>query len=90
MSFSHGIALFSSSIFSINDGSGPLDTFLFVVFLFFLCCGGHIFPVDNDYSLIVIAVLVAVDLKIISIAPSNNFSSVNFFVFDSDIFKRIK
>ena len=35
VSFSHGIALFSSSIFSINGGSGPLDTFLFVVFLFF-------------------------------------------------------
>ena len=35
VSFSHGIALFSSSIFSINGSSGPLDTFLFVVFLFF-------------------------------------------------------
>ena len=36
VSFSHGIALFSSSIFSINGGSGPLDTFLFVDFFFSL------------------------------------------------------
>ena len=34
VSFSHGIALFSSSIFSIYHGSGPFDTFLFVVFFF--------------------------------------------------------
>ena len=48
VSFSHGIALFSSSTFSINGGSGPLDTFLFVVFLFFLSCAGHIFVVNNN------------------------------------------
>ena len=48
VSFLHGIVLFSSSIFSINGGSGPLNTFLFVVFLFFLSCAGHIFPVNND------------------------------------------
>ena len=40
-------------------------------------------------SVIVIAVLVAVDLKIIFFVHSNNFSSVNLFLFDSDIFKRI-
>ena len=40
-------------------------------------------------SVIVIAVLVAGDLKIIFFAPSNIFSFVNFFLFDSDIFKRI-
>ena len=48
VSFSQGIALFFSSILSINGGSGRLDTFLFVVFLFFLCCAGHIFPLDID------------------------------------------
>ena len=34
-SFSDGIAFFSSSIFSINAGSGPLVMFLFVVFVVF-------------------------------------------------------
>ena len=34
-SFSDGIAFFSSSIFSMNAGSGPLVMFLFVVFVFF-------------------------------------------------------
>ena len=37
VSFSHGIALFCSLIFSINSGSGPLDTFLFVDFFSLLC-----------------------------------------------------
>ena len=40
-------------------------------------------------SVIVIAVLVAVDLKIIYFAHSNNFSCVSLFLFDSGIFKRI-
>ena len=40
-------------------------------------------------SVIVIAVLVAVDLKIIFFVHSKNFSCVNLFLFDSDIFKRI-
>ena len=41
-------------------------------------------------NVIVIAVLVAVDLKIIFFAPSNIFSCVNLFLFDSDIFKRMR
>ena len=42
VSFSHGIALFCSLIFSIHGGSDPFDMFLFVVFLFFCCscCSG--------------------------------------------------
>ena len=40
--------------------------------------------------IIFIVIFVAVDLMIIFFAPSNSFSCVNFFLFDSDMFKRMQ
>ena len=60
-----------------------------LLFFFFFSLLEAIFFLQIMISVIVIAVLVAVDLKIIFLAPSNNFSCVNLFLFDSDIFKRI-